>query len=273
MDALNWGVCESLGKKVAYFGWYTWTCTYTCMSSIRRRKYIQNNPKRSKKISKRTKHNADHSPQTNLIVGAIESTSFTPLIFGTADTHLSFFLFRYRRSFPLFSVYKHTSFFLFFLFSILYSLFSSPFSRSETLKYPVCSLQSAQTCNVLCLISRRTYKLYLVTSGFPFYFEIPNYILSHPPNLQLNPLHTMRDTPSKFIEILDPKDSSLRMSDSDVRLEDVLADHEATINSRARSSTQSSAKPDKPPSRRNSTSPTPRWKRLSNILGQPRRNS
>ncbi|OQD71676.1 hypothetical protein PENPOL_c001G03125 [Penicillium polonicum] len=25
----------------------------------------------------------------------------------------------------------------------------------------------------------------------------------------------MRDTPSKFIEILDPKDSSLRMSDSD----------------------------------------------------------
>ncbi|CAP95197.1 Pc21g03000 [Penicillium rubens Wisconsin 54-1255] len=134
-------------------------------------------------------------------------------------------------------------------------------------------LQSAQTCNVLCLISRRTYKLYLVTSGFPFYFEIPNYILSHPPNLQLNPLHTMRDTPSKFIEILDPKDSSLRMSDSDVRLEDVLADHEATINSRARSSTQSSAKPDKPPSRRNSTSPTPRWKRLSNILGQPRRNS
>ncbi|KAL2701097.1 hypothetical protein AAEP93_007916 [Penicillium crustosum] len=70
----------------------------------------------------------------------------------------------------------------------------------------------------------------------------------------------MRDTPSKFIEILDPKDPSLRMSDSDVRLEDVLADHEATINSRARSSTQSSAKPDKSPSRRNSTSPTPRWK-------------
>ena len=136
MDALNWGVCESLGKKVAYFGWYTWTCTYTCMSSIRRRKYIQNNPKRSKKISKRTKHNADHSPQTNLIVGAIESTSFTPLIFGTADTHLSFFLFRYRRSFPLFSVYKHTSF---FLFSILYSLLHSLALKHSNIQSAVCS--------------------------------------------------------------------------------------------------------------------------------------
>ncbi|OQE44980.1 hypothetical protein PENCOP_c002G08074 [Penicillium coprophilum] len=77
----------------------------------------------------------------------------------------------------------------------------------------------------------------------------------------------------RFIEILDPKDLSRRMSDSDVRLEDVLADHEATINSRARSSTQSSVKPDKSLSRTNSTSPTPRWKRLSNILAQPRRNS
>ncbi|KAJ5997895.1 hypothetical protein N7522_009555 [Penicillium canescens] len=82
----------------------------------------------------------------------------------------------------------------------------------------------------------------------------------------------MRDTPSKFIEILDPKDTS-RMSDSDVRLEDVLADHEA-ISSRPRSSTQSSTKPmDKSMSRCNSTSPTPRWKRLSNILVQPRRNA
>ncbi|KAJ5328641.1 hypothetical protein N7541_001219 [Penicillium brevicompactum] len=81
----------------------------------------------------------------------------------------------------------------------------------------------------------------------------------------------MRDTPSKFIEILDPKDSHL--SDSDVRLEDVLADHEA-ISSRPRSSTISSTKPmDKDMSRANSTSPTPRWKRLSNILVQPRRNS
>ncbi|CAG8922533.1 unnamed protein product [Penicillium salamii] len=79
----------------------------------------------------------------------------------------------------------------------------------------------------------------------------------------------MRDTPSKFIEILDPKDS--HFSDSDVRLEDVLADHEA-ISSRPRSSTLS--KPmDKSVSRENSTSPTPRWKRLSNILVQPRRNS
>jgi hypothetical protein len=81
----------------------------------------------------------------------------------------------------------------------------------------------------------------------------------------------MRDTPSKFIEILDPKDIS-RMSDSDVRLEDVLADHEA-ISSRPRSSTQSSTKPMDKSMRRDSTSPTPRWKRLSNILAQPRRNS
>ncbi|KAJ5754965.1 hypothetical protein N7533_004508 [Penicillium manginii] len=84
----------------------------------------------------------------------------------------------------------------------------------------------------------------------------------------------MRDTPSKFIEILDPKDSHLRMSDSDVRLEDVLADHEATI-SRPRSSTTSSSKPmDKAQlGRVDSTSPTQRWKRFSNMLAQPRRNS
>ncbi|KAJ6102385.1 hypothetical protein N7486_004812 [Penicillium sp. IBT 16267x] len=84
----------------------------------------------------------------------------------------------------------------------------------------------------------------------------------------------MRDTPSKFIEILDPKDSPLR-SESDVRLEDVLADHEATIGGRPRSSTQSSSKPgDKGQlSRTGSTSPTARWKRFSNMLVQPRRNS
>ncbi|KAJ5246427.1 hypothetical protein N7468_001410 [Penicillium chermesinum] len=84
----------------------------------------------------------------------------------------------------------------------------------------------------------------------------------------------MHDTPSKFIEILDPE-NSLPRSDSDVRLEDVLADHEATIGGRPRSSTQSSTKPmDKGGlARMNSTSPTQRWKRLSNILVQPRRNS
>ena len=82
----------------------------------------------------------------------------------------------------------------------------------------------------------------------------------------------MRDTPSKFIEILDPKDSPLR-SESDVRLEDVLADHEATIG-RPRSSTQSSKAMDKANySRSGSTSPTQRWKRFSNMLAQPRRNS
>jgi hypothetical protein len=83
----------------------------------------------------------------------------------------------------------------------------------------------------------------------------------------------MRDTPSKFIEILDPKDSQMRMSDSDVRLEDVLADHEATI-SRPRSSTQSSKALEKPHlARTNSDSPSQRWKRISNILVQPRRSS
>jgi hypothetical protein len=83
----------------------------------------------------------------------------------------------------------------------------------------------------------------------------------------------MRDTPSKFIEILDPQDSQLRMSDSDVRLEDVLADHEATM-SRPRSSTQSSKSLEKSHlARTNSASPTQRWKRISNILVQPRRNS
>lgn len=85
----------------------------------------------------------------------------------------------------------------------------------------------------------------------------------------------MRDTPSKFIEILDPDDAHPRMSDSDVRLEDVLADHEATIG-RPCSSTTSSPKRslDKANlSLANSTSPTQRWKRLSNILAQQRRNS
>ncbi|KAH1859729.1 hypothetical protein KXX54_006866 [Aspergillus fumigatus] len=46
----------------------------------------------------------------------------------------------------------------------------------------------------------------------------------------------MRDMPSKFIEILDPSDN-LRFSDSDVRLEDVLADHEAIVT-RPRSATK-----------------------------------
>ena len=85
----------------------------------------------------------------------------------------------------------------------------------------------------------------------------------------------MRDTPSKFIEILDPDDAHPRISDSDVRLEDVLADHEATL-SRPRSSTTSSTKHslDKAPlNRANSTSPSQRWKRLSNILVQQRQHS
>ncbi|KAL2011125.1 hypothetical protein VTN00DRAFT_3843 [Thermoascus crustaceus] len=50
----------------------------------------------------------------------------------------------------------------------------------------------------------------------------------------------MPDTASRFIEILDFEADHPRISDSDVRLEDVLADHEATV-SRSRSSTQSSS--------------------------------
>jgi hypothetical protein len=55
---------------------------------------------------------------------------------------------------------------------------------------------------------------------------------------------------SKFVEILDaPENGPRKMSESDVKLEDVLADHEATVN-RSRSSTQSSSKSnsDKEPS-------------------------
>ncbi|PWY65612.1 hypothetical protein BO70DRAFT_302193 [Aspergillus heteromorphus CBS 117.55] len=71
----------------------------------------------------------------------------------------------------------------------------------------------------------------------------------------------MRDMPSKFIEILDPNDTHPRISECDVRLEDVLADHEAFVT-RPRSSTQSSSKPSL--DRENPTSP--RWKRLSTML-------
>ncbi|KAJ5893691.1 hypothetical protein N7495_005382 [Penicillium taxi] len=83
----------------------------------------------------------------------------------------------------------------------------------------------------------------------------------------------MRDTPSKFIEILDPKDCRLR-SESDVRLEDVLAHHEATMN-RPRSSTQSSTKLMDKSQLDNGVplSPTQRWKRFSSLLAQPRRSS
>ncbi|CAK42118.1 uncharacterized protein BO96DRAFT_343572 [Aspergillus niger CBS 101883] len=84
----------------------------------------------------------------------------------------------------------------------------------------------------------------------------------------------MRDMSSKFIEILDPNDTRPRMSDCDVRLEDVLADHEALVT-RPRSSTQSSSKPslDNRLDRDAPTSPTQRWKRLSTILVPARRGS
>ncbi|GAQ09902.1 hypothetical protein ALT_7223 [Aspergillus lentulus] len=77
----------------------------------------------------------------------------------------------------------------------------------------------------------------------------------------------MRDMPSRFIEILDPSDN-LRFSDSDVRLEDVLADHEAIVT-RPRSATKTSDRSD----RDNSSSSGQRWKRLSTILITPRRPS
>ncbi|PKX97712.1 uncharacterized protein P174DRAFT_116250 [Aspergillus novofumigatus IBT 16806] len=78
----------------------------------------------------------------------------------------------------------------------------------------------------------------------------------------------MRDMPSKFVEILDPSDN-LRSSNSDVRLEDVLADHEAIVTTRPRSATKTSDRSD----RDNSSSPAQRWKRLSTILITPRRPS
>ncbi|KAJ9193630.1 hypothetical protein DTO166G4_2732 [Paecilomyces variotii] len=46
---------------------------------------------------------------------------------------------------------------------------------------------------------------------------------------------------SKFVEILNPEEDHPMMTDFDVRLEDVLADHEARVH-RSRSSTQSSGK-------------------------------
>ncbi|CEL06388.1 hypothetical protein ASPCAL07493 [Aspergillus calidoustus] len=83
----------------------------------------------------------------------------------------------------------------------------------------------------------------------------------------------MRDMPSKFVEILDFKDAHPRISDSDVRLEDVLADHEALV-SRPVSSTNNSSKVslDRDRVERASpTSPSQRWKRLSHILAVTRR--
>ncbi|KAK1145267.1 hypothetical protein N8T08_004420 [Aspergillus melleus] len=79
----------------------------------------------------------------------------------------------------------------------------------------------------------------------------------------------MHEMPSKFIELLDPEDSPPKISDSDVRLEDVLASHDAFV-SRRRSSTQSSSKTSIEKGiekdREQSSSPPQRWKRLSNIL-------
>ncbi|CRG83787.1 hypothetical protein PISL3812_01143 [Talaromyces islandicus] len=78
---------------------------------------------------------------------------------------------------------------------------------------------------------------------------------------------------SKFVEILDEGDGASlaqrKMSESDVKLEDVLADHEATVN-RSRSSTQSSSKSQHSPSpswaesptSSPSSSPQPKSKRL-----------
>lgn len=70
----------------------------------------------------------------------------------------------------------------------------------------------------------------------------------------------MRDASSRFIEILDPKDTS-RVTVWDLRLEDVLAHQEAIIT-RSRSSTQSSCGKES----------SPRWKRISSILTVRRGN-
>ncbi|KAL2823303.1 hypothetical protein BDW59DRAFT_148948 [Aspergillus cavernicola] len=78
----------------------------------------------------------------------------------------------------------------------------------------------------------------------------------------------MRDMPSKFVEILDFKDAHPRISDADVRLEDILADHEALV-SRPVSSTHNSSKASldrNRADRASPTSPSQRWKRLSHIL-------
>ena len=89
------------------------------------------------------------------------------------------------------------------------------------------------------------------------------------PFLELLERFTMRDMSSRFIEILNTDDSNPRMSDSDVRLEDVLADHEANVN-RRRSSTQSSGSKlsfkMRTSERENTSLPSQRLKRLSNIL-------
>ncbi|KAL4865011.1 hypothetical protein BDV12DRAFT_175273 [Aspergillus spectabilis] len=89
----------------------------------------------------------------------------------------------------------------------------------------------------------------------------------------------MRSTPSKFHEILDFKDSHPRISDSDVRLEDVLADHEALVSrprpvsSTQNSNSSSNVSLDRERGERVSTptSPAQRWKRLSHILAVTRR--
>ncbi|CBF84213.1 hypothetical protein AN2685.2 [Aspergillus nidulans FGSC A4] len=88
----------------------------------------------------------------------------------------------------------------------------------------------------------------------------------------------MRDMPSKFVEILDFKDAYPRISDSDVRLEDVLADHEAIVSRPVSSTHTSKVSLDRervdracPSSPTSPTSPSQRWKRLSQILAVARR--
>ncbi|RMJ25522.1 hypothetical protein PHISP_03588 [Aspergillus sp. HF37] len=81
----------------------------------------------------------------------------------------------------------------------------------------------------------------------------------------------MRDTPSRFIEILDPKDTA-RITAWAVSLEDVLAHQEASTT-RSRSSTQSFLGKESESAGSGSdrelgpSSPgSQRWKRISSIL-------
>lgn len=71
------------------------------------------------------------------------------------------------------------------------------------------------------------------------------YVLNLRNNILYRHTNRNRMASSKFIEILDntttPIAQQHQMSSSDVKLEDVLADQEATIQQRSRSSTQSSS--------------------------------
>ncbi|BCR90033.1 uncharacterized protein ACHE_51231A [Aspergillus chevalieri] len=95
---------------------------------------------------------------------------------------------------------------------------------------------------LILILSLLSLRLSLTTSITPLPF------ISHLSTLQstLNRTHELLKMPSKFIELFpeddNPGASPKRISSFDVRLEDVLAHHEASIGFRSRSSTFSSSK-------------------------------